>query len=158
LCQLGELDTLAGSVEDAVRLFTHCTMAHTPYRLLQASTEQDVLVLTITEPQVEGDEVAQVLKQEMLAAAEAASLHKAVVDLRNARYISSVAFGPLLALRRKLQEENGRLMVCGLSATVGDVFYTTLMVSPTGNFTAPFELQTDVTSAVAALSGLAAPS
>jgi anti-anti-sigma factor len=131
-------------------------MAPVNYRLLQASIEQDVLVLTITEPQVEGDEVARALQQEMLAAAEAANARHIVVDFRNVRYISSVAFGPLLALRRKLQGANGRLMVCGLSQMVGDIFYTTRMVSPSGTFTAPFELQADVAAAIAALSAPAA--
>ena|SRR5438128_922398 len=126
-------------------------MAETPYRLLQANAEGDVLVLTITEAQVEGDTIAQTLHQELLAARQTEDARKVVVDFQNVIYISSVAFGPLLHLRRTLQGVNGRLIVCGLNKMVGDIFYTTRMVSPTGEFSAPFELKPDVPSAIAAL-------
>jgi anti-anti-sigma factor len=126
-------------------------MAEPQYRLLKTGTEQGVLVLTITEPQIEGDEVARALQQELLAAVAAAGARKVVIDLQHVKYISSVAFGPLLHLRRKLQEVDGRFYVCGLSPMVGDVFYTTRMVSPSGTFVAPFEMQPDVAAAIAAL-------
>jgi anti-anti-sigma factor len=127
-------------------------MPETPYRLLKTEAAPDALVLTITEPQVEGDEVAHALLGELLAATEAAGASNVIVDFQHVRYISSVAFAPLLKLRRKLQEANGRLVVCGLSSMVGDVFYSTRMISSSGDFTAPFEMQPDVAAARAALS------
>jgi anti-anti-sigma factor len=127
-------------------------MADSQFRLLRISTQGDVLVLTITEPQVEGDTVAQALQRELLAAVNAADARKVVVDFQNVRYISSVAFAPLLSLRRHMQGVNGRFLVCGLTSMVGDIFYTTKMVNPNGTFTAPFEMQQDVSAAVAALS------
>ncbi len=126
-------------------------MAEPNYRLLDVNAEGDVLVLTITEPQVEGDQVAQELQRELMAAATAANTCKVIIDFRNVRYISSVAFAPLLALRRHLNDSGGRLLLCGLSSMVGDIFYTTKMVSPAGTFTAPFEMQADVPAALAAL-------
>jgi len=127
-------------------------MAPTQYRLLQVRAEGDVLVLTLTEAQVEGDSIAQSLQAELLAAASAAAARKVIVDFQNVKYISSVAFSPLLALRRHLNGTGGRLVVCGLNEMVGDIFYTTKMVSPSGTFAAPFEMQPDVAAAVAALS------
>jgi anti-anti-sigma factor len=126
-------------------------MAETQYRLLRVKADGDVLVLTLTEEQVEGDAVAQALQRELLAAATAAGSHKVIVDFQNVKYISSVAFSPLLALRRHLNGAGGRLVVCGLNEMVGDIFYTTKMVSPSGTFAAPFEMQPDVSAAIAAL-------
>jgi anti-anti-sigma factor len=126
-------------------------MAEVHYRLLQVSTQEGVLVLTITEPQIEGDAVAQALQRELLAAVIAADARKVVVDMERVRYISSVAFGPLLSLRRHLQGVGGKFLVCGLSSMVGDIFYSTKMVSPSGEFTAPFEMAPDIAAAVAAL-------
>jgi anti-anti-sigma factor len=126
-------------------------MAEPQHRLLQVDAEGDVLVLTLTEAQVEGDAVAQSLQRELLAAVTAAGRHKVVVDFQNVKYISSVAFSPLLALRRHLNGAGGRLVVCGLNEMVGDIFYTTKMVSPSGTFAAPFEMQPDVRAAIAAL-------
>ena len=132
-------------------LIPACPMPEAPYRLLKTDAVGDVMVLTITEPQVEGDEIATALQRELLAAVDAAGASKVVVDFQHVRYISSVAFAPLLKLRRKLQEGNGRLLVCGLNSMVGDVFYSTRMVSPSGEFTAPFEMHPDAAAAVAAL-------
>ncbi|HMF13913.1 MAG TPA: STAS domain-containing protein [Gemmataceae bacterium] len=119
------------------------------YRLLRINAEEDVLVLTITESQVEGDAVAQSLQRELLAAVTAGDAKRVIVDFQNVRYISSVAFGPLLALRRQLNGSGGRLVVCGLNQMIGDIFYTTKMVSPDGTFVAPFEMQPNVPTAVA---------
>src|SRR4051795_1600043 len=84
-----------------------------------------VLVLTIVDRQVEGEEVPEALRQEMLSAVEKTGVRSVVVNFCNTRLISSAAFRPLLALRRKLLEEGGRLVLCGLSPIIGDVFYTT---------------------------------
>jgi anti-anti-sigma factor len=126
-------------------------MAEPQYRLLYVNTEGDVLVLTIALEQVEGDTVSMALQRELLAATTAAGARRVVVDFQNVCYISSVAFSPLLALRRYLNENQGRLMVCGLTSMVGDIFYTTKMVDPSGKLRAPFEMQPDVPSALAAM-------
>ncbi len=124
-----------------------------PSRYLISRTEQGVLVLSITATSVEGEEVPEALRQEMLAAVERARAGKVVVDFQRTQYISSAAFRPLLALRRKLQEAGGRLVVCGLNPVVGDVFYTTRMINAGASVSAPFDMESDVPAAVARLCG-----
>jgi anti-anti-sigma factor len=124
-----------------------------PYRHIQHRLEQGVLVLTITESEIQGEDIATELRTEMLAVAEQFKTRNVLVDFRNTQYISSVAFWPLLSLHRKLQSSGGRVTVCGLSPTVGDVFYSTRLVSPTGAFAAPFGVEADVTAALARLTG-----
>lgn len=126
-------------------------MVHSATRHVQARYEDGVLVLTITDARVEGEEVAEALRQEMLAAVEAAGADQLVVDFRHTRYISSAGFRPLIALRRRLQATDGRLVVCGLSPVVGHVFYTTRMVSPDGSSAAVFEMEPTASAAVARL-------
>jgi anti-anti-sigma factor len=124
-------------------------MQEPEYRHLKTRTEEGILVLTITETEVQGEEIARALRQEMLAAADACQPKQIVVDFRHTRYISSAAFWPLLSLYRKLLEVGGRLTVCGLSPIVGDVFYTTRLVSSGGSQAAPFGVEPDVDSALA---------
>jgi anti-anti-sigma factor len=126
-------------------------MQESATRHLQVRHEDGVLVLTITEVRVEGEEVAEALRQEMLAAVDAADVRKLVVNFQHTRYISSAGFRPLLSLRRRLQETNGRLIICGLNPVVGDVFYTTRMVSPDGSSVAVFEMEPTVSAAIARL-------
>lgn len=116
--------------------------------LLQSSVEQGVLVLTIIHPRIQGEEIAQRLRDEMGLAVNQAGINRVVIDLRHARYLSSVAFWPLLSLRRQLLEAGGRLIICGLSGDIEDVFTTTRMISTGGTADAPFEVASDAATAI----------
>lgn len=132
-------------------------MAEAP-SYLEASVEQGVLVLTVTRRQIEGEDHAAALKEELLSAVAKHGLAKVVLDLKNTRYVSSIAFWPLLTLRRQLAAQNGKLIICGLSGAVEEVFTTTKMVSSSGAMNAPFEMAPDRESAVARLVALPASS
>ncbi len=118
---------------------------------LWSHVQEGVLVLTLTESQFQDEKTAEAILQEMQEMVTYYAARKVAIDFQNVKYISSVAFRPLLNLRRKLQELGGRLILCGLSHVVGDVFYTTRLVSATGEFAAPFEMRPDVASAIARL-------
>jgi anti-anti-sigma factor len=116
--------------------------------LLYASVEQGVLVLTIAQPRIQGEESAQQLRDELHRAVEQAAINRVVIDFQHARYLSSVAFWPLLSLRRQLLNAGGRLMICGLSDDIEDVFLTTKMISTGGAVDAPFEVAVDAAAAI----------
>jgi anti-anti-sigma factor len=121
---------------------------------LTSELEDGVLVLTVTHKQIEGEEVAHRLKEELLAAVERTGASRIVIDLSHTRYLSSIAFWPLLALRRHLAAIDGKLLLCGLTGPVLDVFTTTKMVIGTGPVDAPFEMAPDRVTAVARLRNL----
>jgi anti-anti-sigma factor len=121
--------------------------------LLHTSLEQGVLVLTIAQSRLQGEEIAHDLREEMGRAVEQAKCNRVVIDLRQVRYLSSVAFWPLLSLRKQLLEAGGRLIICGLSGDVEDVFATTKMISTDGAADAPFDVAVDVAAAAARLLG-----
>ncbi len=125
-------------------------MTPPPYRYLKSSTEQGVLVLTVTATKIQDEELGNALREELVAAVAEAGAQKVVVNFQHTVYVSSVAFRPLLHLRQKLQATGGRLILCGLSPVIGDLFYTTRLASSTGS-TAPFQLEPDVAAAVARL-------
>ncbi|MBY0229345.1 MAG: STAS domain-containing protein [Gemmataceae bacterium] len=120
-----------------------------PY--LDSVLERGVLVLTILRRQIEGEDLAAGLKEELAAAVERHGSDRVVLDLSNCRYVSSIAFWPLLALRRRLADTGGRLLVTGLTGAVLDVFSTTKMVSSAGSLDAPFEMAPDRETAVSRL-------
>src|SRR5262249_20020391 len=126
-------------------------MSEPQYQHLKTRLEQGILVLTITEKAVQGETLADGLRREMLAAADIHQARPIVVDFQQTEYNSSVALWPLLTLLRKIKDGGGRMILCGLSPLVGDIFYTTKLVSPDGSFAAPFGMETDVAAAVARL-------
>jgi anti-anti-sigma factor len=119
--------------------------------LLKSHVEKGILILTVTRSSIEGDEVAQALREQILAEVERTQANRVVIDLQHARYVSSIAFWPLLSLRRHLLGAGGRLMICGLTHDVQDIFTTTRMISTDGSPDAPFEVAADQAAAVARL-------
>ena len=130
-------------------------MTRPPEPAVQSSLENGVLVLTILWSQIEGEDAARALGREIQEALARTGATAVVVDLRHTRFLSSAAFWPLLNLRRQLQQKGGRLLICGLSGAVEDVFCTTRMVSAGGALDAPFQVVSDRDAAVARLSGAA---
>ncbi len=121
-------------------------MTEQPHQRLKAERAGDILVLTILETHVEGDTIAEELREAMLGALGDA--RHAVIDLAHIQYISSVAFRPFLSLRRSLLERGGRLVVCGLNPVVGDIFFTTRMIDPEGHPAQIFDMQPGVQEAL----------
>src|SRR5947207_889974 len=102
-----------------------------PY--LNSVVERGVLVLTILRKQIEGEDLAAGLKEELAAAVAQHGTNRVVLDLSHCRYVSSIAFWPLLALRRQLADTSGKLLITGLTGAVHEVFASTKMVSSTGS-------------------------
>jgi len=119
--------------------------------ILESSREDDILVLTVTTRQLEGEATAMRLKEELTKVVEASGLVRVVLDLKSTRYLSSIAFWPLLALRKYLAQRQGRLVLCGLTGAVADVFLSTKMISSAGSADAPFEVAADREAAIARL-------
>lgn len=110
-----------------------------------------MLILTITEKQLLDEELCNQLRQELLDAVTRTEARKIVVDLRFVEYVASVAFRPLLSLRRKVHDTGARMMLCNLSDFVADVFQATRLLIAGPGATAPFQEAADLTAAVQAL-------
>jgi anti-anti-sigma factor len=130
---------------------------HSPHpRHIRSRTERGVLVLTITEPQLLGDKLVHALRQDLMAVVAQPDTRKVVLDLQPVKSLSSEAFRPLLSLRRTVQERGGRLVLCNLTPTVAKVLQETRLITTSRSSGAAFDVQTDVTTAVASLTDTAA--
>jgi anti-anti-sigma factor len=116
---------------------------------LKAALDQGVLVLTVLNSQLHGDALAESIRQEALDMVEQTGATRVAVDLRFVKSMSSAAFRPLLSLRRRLQELNGRLVLCGMNPDIAHVFQVTRLVG-TGP-SAPFVSEPDTAAAIARL-------
>ena len=128
-------------------------MTDPKYRYLRVSTQQGVLVLTVTAKQMRsGDfDLVDEVRQEMLAAAALNGSRKIVVDLSAVEYVGSAGFRPLLSLRKRLQESGGEMLLCGLCPDVREVFLTSRLINAAGTAASPFGVAPDMAKAVARL-------
>lgn len=113
--------------------------------------ECPVVVLTFLEDQILGDEMADVLRDQLLAVAVQSQARNAVLDFQHVKFLSSAGFRPLLSLHRLLRQQKGKLLLCGLCPEVYEIFEVTRLICTKGITRAPFEVFPDVPSAVASL-------
>jgi stage II sporulation protein AA (anti-sigma F factor antagonist) len=128
-------------------------MAEPHFSLVKARVEQGVLVLTVTEAQVQSDSLADTLRAQLLTALAHYKAHKVVLNLQQVKALSSSGIRPLLSLRRHLEEKGGQLVLCGLTPSVASVLQTTRLISTSRSSSALFESQPDVAAAITKLSG-----
>jgi anti-sigma B factor antagonist len=110
-----------------------------------------VLVARITESQVMGDTVADMLRDNLLALYEQTGASHVVIDMEQVKYLSSAGIRPLLALDRQVRGREGRLVLCGLTRDVESVFVATRLISSSRSSPATFENAADVPTAIANL-------
>lgn len=132
-------------------------MSEPQYRYLRCTTQQGVLVLTITHPQLRsGDfDLIDQVRQELLAAVALNGTRRVVIDLTEVEYVGSAGFRPLLSVRKKLQEHGGEMLLCGLCPEVHEVFLTSRLIDARGSSAAPFGWEPDVARAVTRLAQMA---
>jgi anti-anti-sigma factor len=129
-------------------------MTEPQFRHLRSGTQQGVLVLAVVPRQVRsGDfELLDALRQEMLDAVGQGKGRKVAVDLSGVEYLGSGGFRPLLSLRKRLQENGGDMVLCGLGGDVREVLLTSRLINAAGTTDAPFGVAPDIAQAVARLS------
>ena len=127
-------------------------MPQPPESHVQARTESGVLVLTIMEKQLTGEDLCVAIRDELVEAAQQESC-KVIVDFHPVEYVSSVAFLTLLGLHRQVREMGGRLVLCNLSPPVAEVFKATRLLIDSHSSPSLFEEQPTVPAAIAFLNG-----
>jgi anti-anti-sigma factor len=117
-----------------------------------------VLVLTVSAAEVRGDEVTAELERTFAAEVDRTGATRVVVDMTAVTYITSTGVGTLLSLYQKVKALGGRVVLCGLGEMVAEVLELFRFIDPSGRRPSPFEVQPDVTAAVASLLTPAPPS
>jgi anti-anti-sigma factor len=110
-----------------------------------------VLVLTIVDNRLWDEKPCAELRNELITAVAETGAKKIVLDMSNVDSVSSVAFRPLLSLRRVVEDARARMVLCGLSELVAEVFRATRLLISGHSSVAPFEARSDLPSAIAAL-------
>jgi anti-anti-sigma factor len=127
-------------------------MAAPPFQHLKSHTHRDVLVLTLTSPEIGSDDLADAVRREVLTACTGAGCKKVALDFQHVHYLASPGIRFLLAVRRHFQETGGRLVLCSLQPLIADVLNTARLIN-TGGSTPPclFETAADLSAGMAHL-------
>jgi anti-anti-sigma factor len=123
-------------------------MADQPFKHIRCP----VVVFRIEPAQIIGDDLADALRDEFLEARRVVGAQHVVVDFEPVTYLSSASFRPLLSLLREVRAQGGRLVLCNLQPYVHEVFSVARLIHNPGAAAAAFEVQANLTAAIASLS------
>jgi anti-anti-sigma factor len=123
------------------------------FRHISAREINGVLVLTIELKRVSSYELAEAMGGELIEAVKGRQAPRVVVDLGKLEYMSSVGYGPLISLRGRVREAEGRLILCQLSGVVKEMFETTRLLINPQSPKSLFEFTDTVASAIAMCRG-----
>lgn len=116
------------------------------------SIQCPVMVLSVTGSNVLGFNNAVEVRDHFLSVAVQSGALHIVIDLKDIEYLQSAGFRPLLSLRRLIHEQRqGRVVLCNLRPAVRDVLAISRMISAEDDYPSPFEMETDVPSAISLL-------
>jgi anti-anti-sigma factor len=110
-----------------------------------------VLLLTVNVAEIRGDELTADLERRFAAEVGRTGATRVVVDMTAVTYITSTGVRTLLSLHHQVKKANGRVVLCGLGEMVSEVLHLMRFIDMSGLRPAPFEVQKDLTAAVAAL-------
>jgi len=120
-----------------------------PAQRIQSSVRDGVLVLEVKDTSLDDDEQAQCVRNELVAAVAEASCDVAL-DLRNVKYLTSVALLPFVEVRSAAETHGRRVVLCNLADIVAKVLTVSQLIveSSHGHY---LEMADDLDSAIALL-------
>lgn len=104
---------------------------------ISCSLDGTVLVVEVLPEQLRDFSVVQSLREGVIAAIEETNVKHVIMDLSRVKHLGSVAFLAFLAIRR--QSGIDRIVLCGLSEFVQELFRMCKLIASSGGKSAPFE-------------------
>ncbi len=119
--------------------------------LVSAAVQNSVLVLTVSPKEVSDPEVSYALRDEMTSRIDASGCRNVVIDLLAVDFIGSVGLLALLGVRRRLNESDGRVVLCNISELIRQMLAACRLISTDGSQPAVFETATTLDEALSRL-------
>ena len=89
---------------------------------LRIETITGVTIVSIVDNDLLAEEVIQEVAEQLFRVVEEQGETRLVVSFRDVRYMSSAMVGQLVKLHKKVVKANGRMILCGFSPTLREVF------------------------------------
>jgi anti-anti-sigma factor len=124
-------------------------MAQQNDRHMTSAVQGAALVVSITEAALRDAPTCYALRDEIVRAIDSVPVNNMVVDLASVEFIGSVGFLAFLGARRRLGA--GRIILCGMSDNIRELFRACALISSDPSKPGPFEEAASTDSALAML-------
>jgi anti-sigma B factor antagonist len=94
-------------------------------RRLDVVDKDDVAVVNFVDKKILDEQNIQMIGDDLFRLVDELGRRKILLNFRNVEFLSSAALGKLITLNRKVQAVRGKLILCGISAEIKEVFQIT---------------------------------
>jgi anti-sigma B factor antagonist len=119
-------------------------MTDAPRRMLEVEDRDGVTVATLQVSKIVSDEDIHEFGEQLDTLAKTDGPRTVVIDFGQVQYLSSATLSRLISLKRRLGSAHGRLVLCGISPDLLEIFRITRLHTV-------FEIDRDVPEALARL-------
>jgi anti-sigma B factor antagonist len=94
-------------------------------RRLEVEDIGDVTVVNFVDRKILDEQNIQIIGEQLFSLVEDSGRRKVLLNFSNVEYLSSAALAKLITLNKKLQQVNGRLVLCNIDPQIYEVFEIT---------------------------------
>ena len=94
-------------------------------RRLEVEDIGDITVVNFLDKKILDDQNIQVIGEQLTSLVDELGRNKILLNFGNVEFLSSAALGKLIVLNRKLNEVNGKLVLCNIDPQIYEVFEIT---------------------------------
>jgi anti-sigma B factor antagonist len=94
-------------------------------RRLEVEDIGDVTVVNFTDKKILDEQNIQVIGEQLFSLVDDLGRRKILLNFGNVEYLSSAALGKLITLNKKVNNANGKLILCNIDPQIYEVFEIT---------------------------------
>jgi len=94
-------------------------------RRLEVEDIGDVTVVNFTDRKILDEQNIQIIGEQLFSLVDEIGRRKILLNFGNVEYLSSAALAKLITLNKKLQQVEGRLILCNIDPQIKEVFEIT---------------------------------
>src|SRR5580704_8120061 len=94
-------------------------------RRLEVEDIGDVTVVSFTDRKILDEQNIQVIGDQLFSLVDELGRKKILLNFGNVEYMSSAALGKLITMNKKLQQAQGKLILCNIDPQIHEVFEIT---------------------------------
>ncbi len=94
-------------------------------RRLEVEDMGDIAVVNFVDKKILDEQNIQMIGDDLFRLVDELGRRKILLNFRNVEFLSSAALGKLITLNRKVQAVKGKLILCGITKEIREVFEIT---------------------------------
>jgi anti-anti-sigma factor len=118
---------------------------------LTSRYEQGILVIEVLATKLNDDSLVFALRDEIVSAIRSSESDDVIIDMKNVKYLTSIALLPFVGIRSAAEQRGGRVVLCEPAGIVVDVLSVSQLIVESRDHARHLQMADSLESAIAIL-------